>query len=145
MESNKFYRHNEVMEAFKADFVAEINSRIEAKKATLKDFPVHDGNLIKVDAETFHEVFALNYLKMWRENYVSLYPIRTYKNVKYLYLRDDLMAGFAVQGEETNDNADFGRYELASLFRSEGDAGWLKAKLILLFKDLQARQLAFCF
>jgi|LSQX01.1.fsa_nt_gb hypothetical protein len=142
MESNKFYRHNEVMEAFKADFVAEINSRIEAKKATLKDFPVHDGNLIKVDAETFHEVFALNYLKMWRENYVSLYPISTYKNVKYLYLRDDLMAGFAVQGEETNDNADFGRYELASLFRSEGEAGWLKGKVDFIVKDLQARQLA---
>ena len=142
MESNKFYRHNEVMEAFKADFVAEINSRIEAKKATLKDFPVHDGNLIKVDAETFHEVFALNYLKMWRENYVSLFPISTYKNVKYLYLRDDLMAGFAVQGEETNDNADFGRYELASLFRSEGEAGWLKGKVDFIVKDLQARQLA---
>ncbi|HPW96357.1 MAG TPA: hypothetical protein PK557_05250 [Paludibacteraceae bacterium] len=142
MESNKFYRHNEVMEAFKADFVAEINSRIEAKKATLKDFPVHDGNLIKVDAETFHEVFALNYLKMWRENYVSLYPISTYKNVKYLYLRDDLMAGFAVQGEETNDNADFGRYELASLFRSEGEAGWLKGKVDFIVKDLQARQLS---
>ena len=82
MENNKFYKHNEVMEAFKKDFVAEINNRLEIKKEELKKLKVVEGDLFEVDAKTFHYVFSLNYLKMWRENYVSLYPIRLYKKYK---------------------------------------------------------------
>ena len=79
MEYNNFYRHNEAMEAFKNEFVAEIDKRLAKKQAELKVLPVVENNLIKVDAETFHYVFSLNYIKIWRENYVSLYPLSTYK------------------------------------------------------------------
>ena len=41
---------------------------------------------------------------MFQENYVSLYPVSVYKGKGHLFLRDDFMAGFAVQGEEQDGN-----------------------------------------
>lgn len=142
MEENKFYRHNEVMEMIRNDLVAEIDKRLAEQKELLKGKEVVEGNLIKVNAESFWNVFALNYMKMWRKNYVSLYPLSVYENTEHLYLRDDLLAGFAVQGEKNPKNEAFNRYELASLFRSGGDAGWLKSKVDFIVQKLGARYLA---
>jgi hypothetical protein len=136
------FNGQDLMKDFRERFVEEIDRRINAKKEEFKNAEKSDNDLVRVDAETFHYVFSLNYIKMFQENYVSLYPVSVYKSVKHLFLRDDFMAGFAVQGEEQAGNEVFGRYELGSLFKSTSDSGWLKKKASFIVKDLQARQLA---
>ena len=136
------FNGQDLMKDFRERFVEEIDRRINAKKEEFKNAEKVDNDLVRVDAETFHYVFSLNYIKIFQENYVSLYPVSVYKGVKHLFLRDDFMAGFAVQGEEQDRDAVFARYELGSLFKSTSDSGWLKKKASFIVKDLQARQLA---